>query len=125
MHETALNIVQTLQNEKQENGYAIRLTRWLLEEAPQSETQATEFTASRAKALLRAGNLLDEATLNDFSQLVERRPAFKVAIYSLLADTKLAENPAVASLAHLHPPDDDGPIHWPLMILAAYCWKGN
>jgi hypothetical protein len=125
MHETALNIVQILQNEEQENGFAIRLTRWLLEEAPKSETQAADFTASRAKALLRADNLLNEATLNDFSQLIQRRPAVRVAIYTLLADTKLAENPTVASLTHLHPPDDDGPIQWTLMILAAYCWKGN
>lgn len=125
MHETALKIVQTLQNENQEYAYAIRLTHWLLDEAPKGETPAADFTASRAKALLRADNLLDEATLNNFSQLIERRPGFRVAIYMLLADTKLADNPAVASLVHLHPTDDDEPIPWTLLVLAAYCWKGN
>ena len=51
---------------------------------PQHEP-VPDFTESRAKALLRAADLLDDPTRHSFERLMENETAVRVALYDLLA----------------------------------------
>ncbi len=75
-----------------------RLTQWLLADHNEQE-DAPAFTESRAKALLRATNVIDDPTLKDFFQRMESETAVRVALHTLLNETELADNEEVVALA--------------------------
>ena len=76
-----------------------RLTQWLLADHNEQE-DAPAFTESRAKALLRATNVIDDPTLKDFFQRMEKRNGRSRRPYTrLLNETELANNEEVMALA--------------------------
>jgi hypothetical protein len=105
--------------------FAGRLISWLLAEIAGAEGAA--FSESRAKALLRATNALDDPTLHSFDRLVQNPSAVRVALYELLASSGLGQNPEVTALAaaSAQAPAEAGPIAWLTLTLAAYSWKSG
>ena len=94
-----------------------------------SEDAATpDFTESRAKALLRAANVVDDPTRHTFMKLIESNlTAVRLALYDLLKESGLAENDEVAALAAVSgqstPAAEEEPIVWSALAVAAYAWK--
>ena len=67
MHEAGMNLIRRLQDERQEATFADRLVNWLMQEAQHADEETPAFTPSRARALLRAGDLLDETVITSYS----------------------------------------------------------
>lgn len=102
--------------------FAVRLTQWLLNE-PASDEESTPFTESRAKALLRATNVVDDPTLKDFGQRMEHETAVRLALFTLLNDTELAQNEEVIALAATSGSSDNATADSPPFLslaIAAY-----
>jgi hypothetical protein len=96
MQESAQRLIQTFPGQIQLMAFAGRLLEWLNHDLNQG---SEPFTDSRARALLLAGDVLDEPTRHSFSQLVESEAATRIALHDLLGETGLAENEDVAVLA--------------------------
>lgn len=124
MHEAAMNLIRRLQQDWQVDIFASKLTQWLMEEA-QPDGGSKEFTSSRAKALLRSNEQLEESLLRDFNSLVQHPPAAKVALYELIKETRLVQLPEVEALIPRRSSDGSETTNWLTLILAAYCRKGN
>ncbi len=107
-----------------------RLLAWLVSDlnrpAPGSEP-APAFTSSRAKALMRAAELLDEPTWNDFSRLVQTPEGGRIVLYELLSESSLARNEEMSGLAQASagapPPETAVAVEWLPLILAAFAWQ--
>jgi hypothetical protein len=123
--EEAIKVVQQAGGDANLAVFANRLTSWLLAEIVGAE--GSGFPESRAKAVLRATNALDDPTLHSFARLVESAPAARVALYDLLATSGLGQNGEVAALAAAssQAPGDAQPIGWLSLALAAYAWKSG
>ncbi len=128
MKEPALTLLQTLTDAQLAN-FVMRLHGWLVADLNQSSEPAPDFTESRAKALLRAANVLDDATLHTFTRLVEAETAVRLTLYDLLNESNLANAPetqAIAAAAHHTTPDaSPAPIPWLSLTVAAYAWKSQ
>lgn len=108
--------------------FADRLTAWLVADLNQSEEKVPDFTESRAKALLRATDLIDDPTLHSFARLVEKPTAARVALYDLLKNSSLAsenEVQALAATAGQAPPPAETSISWMALAVAAFAWKSG
>ena len=143
MSDPALSLVQTIRDESHLAAFAGGLWRWLLELASEEGEQPAlseskrpfSFTQSRAKALLRAAEVLDDPTLHDFAALMGHKVGHKVgheswprlALYDLLTQSELAQQEAVQALTLLSSPAETAPdkqeIPWLALILAAFAWK--
>ncbi len=123
MNDTALTLVQSLQNETQLARFAANLRNWLLVD-PDRPEHAVDFGDSRARALLRTTDAADDATLNDFSRLVATPAHARLALYDLLHETGLAEREEVQALAAISSPtaaeSPVQPIAWLSLVMAAY-----
>lgn len=117
-------IVQTIREDGHLAPFARRLLAWLVREAGRGPT---EWTESRARALLRAASVMDDPTLHDFGRLVEGPAGTRLALYDLLQLTKLADAPEAASFAGLagQTTDQNNPnkIEWLALALAAFAWS--
>ena len=106
--------------------FAGRLADWLVADLNRSDEPVADFTASRAKALVRATGMMDDPTRHSFGRLIENETAVRVALYDLLHDSGLAENDEVqaiaATAATAHAPDAQ-PIPFLLLAIAVYAWK--
>ncbi|MFN2204352.1 MAG: hypothetical protein ACK2UT_00435, partial [Candidatus Promineifilaceae bacterium] len=109
--------------------FAGRLEQWLIADLNRSEESVPDFTGSRARALLRAADLLDDPTRHAFDRLMENEAAVRVALYDLLQDSELAENEAVAALAATSAAQRAGEAgdieNWLSLSIAAYAWKSG
>lgn len=153
MSDPALSLVQTIRDETHLAAFAGGLRRWLLALAGDEEEQPAlseskrpfTFTESRAKALLRAAEVVDDPALHDFAALMEQESWQRLALYDLLALSGLAEQEAVQALVltSATTAPDEGPkteagtvdlappssirrppsISWLSLILAAFAWK--
>jgi len=150
MSDPALSLVQTIRDETHLAAFAAGLRRWLLalagdeeEQPPLSQSKRPfTFTESRAKALLRAAEVVDDPALHDFAALMEQESWQRLALYDLLALSGLAEQEAVQALvltcattapdegpttddgeANLGPPSSVLRPNWLSLILAAFAWK--
>jgi hypothetical protein len=150
MSDPALSLVQTIRDEGHLAAFAGRLRRWLLELAGDEGEQPAlseskrpfTFTESRAKALLRAAEVIDDPTLNDFARLLENETMQRLTLYDLLAQSGLASRDEVQALllasgtaiqdegpktedgeADLGPPSSVLRPDWLSLILAAFAWK--
>jgi hypothetical protein len=87
-----------------------------------------DFTESRARALLRAADLLDDPTRHSFERLVENETALRVALYDLLVKSELAANEDVNGLA-LTAAAAGAPtkteVDWPGLAIAAFASKSG
>jgi hypothetical protein len=136
MHDLATKVVQSVQGDRAAVLFAARLAQWLVGELgqePGTRREGQAFTESRARALLRAAEILDDPTWHSFQRLAENPTAVRVALYDLLRESGLAESPDVAGLAvactRAAATDDPGgappPIPWLSLSIAAYAWKNG
>ena len=121
MEERAVDLVQTITGREQLEQFAGRLKAWLA--AEMGEGDAAPFTSSRARALLREADVVDDPTLNDFSRLLDDEGALRVALCDLLQETGLAAEEEVRHVAGR--PAADGPSfdNWLGLAVAAYAWQ--
>ncbi len=120
--EVTINTVRQLTGRAELQAFAVRLGDWLKQD---KEGRILDFGESRARALLRAADLADEATLADFAQRTRQEAGFRVALYDLLQDTGLAQEAAVGELARLSPAGESSPLSWLSLVVAAYAWRGG
>jgi hypothetical protein len=125
MYESAERLTRALYNRQLLAAFTGRLIDWLVEESKPDEEVVPAFTNSRAKALLRSSDVVDEASLDDFWHLVENEVGERVAFYDLIADTILSDNEEVTALAQLPGTEEPDPIPWLSTIVAAYAWRSG
>jgi hypothetical protein len=129
MHEAALKLVQSFPDQGRLARFAGRLLDWLATDLGQEDQT---FSESRAKALLRAGETLDEPTRHHFERLVgepSSEQVLRIAIYDLLADSGLADNEDIKALvmatAQAAAPEIVPSVNWFALVVAASAWKSD
>ncbi len=126
MQDAAQNLVQTLPNLGRLRKLAAQLRGWLVADLNQSDEPVPDFTESRAKALLRAADLLDDPTRHSFDRLLENETAVRIALFELLSQSELAAEEALAALVAAAAVGDDVPFdEWLSLIVAAFAWKSG
>ncbi len=125
MHESSERIVRTFREPYQLSAFCVRLNQWLAQEGSQGEDSVEAITNSRAKSLLRSSEVLDDATLKDFSQLLQADIGQRIALYDLLADAGLEDDDNVAILAQIPNPEQPGTTSWLALIISAYAWRSG
>jgi hypothetical protein len=129
MQDEAKNLVQALPDKDHLLLFADRLRGWLVADLNRSEEPVPDFTESRAKALLRAADLLDDPTRHGFDRLLENETALRIALFDLLLDSELVENEAVAALAATSAVQNAAEAQdftdWLSLVVAAYAWKSG
>lgn len=130
MHEAALKLVQSFPDQGRLARFAGRLLDWLVSDLGQGDQS---FTESRAKALLRVGDTLDEPTRHSFERLVGGESVsdqiVRIALYDLLGESGLADHDEVKGLAiataQTAAPDTLPAINWFALALAASAYKSD
>jgi hypothetical protein len=125
MHQAAERIVRRLTSGRSLAAFTGQLSEWLSVDLDNNSSQAEEITNSRATALLRAMNVIDDPTLGDFKVLMQLEPAIRLAMYDLLVDSGLANHEEVASLAPLPSPEQQKEISWLPLIIRAFAWRSG
>ncbi|PIE80828.1 MAG: hypothetical protein CSA11_06270 [Chloroflexi bacterium] len=136
MGESSPKLIQTIDNQHLAL-FAQRLRDWLLTESIQDveetgaspQVSANLFTESRAKALLKATNAVDDATLHDFARLVEQETAVRLALHDITNNSGLADKDEVQTLAAVtnqsSSKDQQSSIAWLSLSMAAFAWKSG
>ncbi len=134
MHETAQQLIQTVPDSHLAV-FAGRLLGWLVADLNQSDEPVAEFTESRAKALLRAADVIDDPTLHAFARLVDwetgtsPETAVRLTLYDLLQETNLADEAEIQAIAatasQAETPTPQPAIHWLSLAVAANAWKSE
>ena len=128
MQELATKLIQTFPDLPHLLVFAQRLLPWLLNGL---SNEAAAFNDSRAKALLRAADLLDDPTRHSFMRLMEEETAVRLALHDLLSETGLGDNEEIKALtattasANLQSPISESPPPWLALAIAAYAWKSE
>ena len=137
--ESATKLIQTIDNQHLAL-FAQRLRDWLIaasvhddqETAVSTQPSTSVFTESRAKALLKGTNAVDDATLHDFAKLVEQETAVRLALYDIIKNSGLEDNEEVLALATTsNAASQDSianlqsPISWLSLSMAAFAWKSG
>lgn len=125
MQESAANLIRALPGQAQGYLFASRLLDWLAHDLDAGDES---FTESRARALLLAGDLLDDPTRNSFTSLVTTEAGTRLALADLVQDTGLAENDEVRSLAATagsSTANDAAAPPWLALVVAAYAWRAD
>lgn len=123
MPDYALELLQSYLPDSHLPLFAQRLTKWLLDEA---EVETDSFTESRARALLRASDAIDDLTLKDFLQRMAQSTTVRLALYTLLNETNLAEDDTIVALAaatRAMPIPQSQPSLYLLLPIAAYAYQ--
>jgi hypothetical protein len=122
---SAERIIRELRDEMQIATFGARLKDWLAEDQTQAGEQQTTFPESRARALLRATNLIDDAALQDFANMVCEEAACRVALYDLLSQSGLSEMSELATLSQLPADDNSKSIEWLSLATASFAWESG
>lgn len=126
MQETALKIIQAFPGRGQMAAFAGRLLDWLNADLSAGSEPLTD---SRARALLLAGDLLDEPTRHSFAQATENEMGLRAALYDLLRESGLADNAEVAALAAASAatgaPDKVIAPAWLALAVAGHAWRSG
>jgi hypothetical protein len=129
MQDAAKNLVQALPDNDHLLQFAENLRQWLVADLNRSEEPVPDFTESRAKALLRAADQLDDPTRHSFDRLLENETAVRVALFDLLQESELAGEESVAALAATSGaqqfPEAVSFDDWLSLLVAAYAWKSG
>jgi hypothetical protein len=134
MTDAALNTIRTIREESHLPVFANRLIRWLVNDLNGSDSDSLDaapafaeaFTGSRAKALLRVTEVIDDPTLQDFGRLMQTPALVRIALYDLLKETALGDEPEVQALAAVGANVEEEPaVSWPVLAIAAYAWKSG
>lgn len=138
MDNQSTRLVRSIRDPRQLADFGRRLADWLIADLNRSSGHAPAFTESRARALLRVLELVDDPTLADFSRLMTDATAARLAVYDLLHDSGLAQSAEVAgfiaasaagsaSAAAATPaepaPLSPAPLPWLPLAVAAFAWK--
>ncbi|MFN2134739.1 MAG: hypothetical protein ACK2UK_02215 [Candidatus Promineifilaceae bacterium] len=129
MQEEAEDLVRQIPDSEHAYLFADSLRAWLVADLNQSEEAVPAFTESRARALLRISDMLDDPTRHSFERLMENEAAVRVALFDLLRETELAADDDVAALATTNaarrsfevPARDE----WLSLVVAAFAWKSG
>ena len=133
--ESATKLIQTIDNQHLAL-FAQRLRDWLIASSVHEEETATStqlsdrvFTESRAKALLKGTNVVDDATLHDFARLVEQETAVRLALYDIIKNSGLKDNDEITALAAVSNQssiqNQQSTISWLSLSMAAFAWKSG
>lgn len=126
MQETAQKIIQAFPGRGQMAAFAGRLLDWLNADLSAGSEPLTD---SRARALLLAGDLLDEPTRHSFAQTAENETGLRAALYDLLRESGLADNEEVTALAAASAaagaPDKVAAPAWLALAVAAHAWRSG
>lgn len=126
MQETALKLIQAFPGQAQLTAFAGRLLEWLNDDLNQGGEPLTD---SRARALLLAGDVMDEPTRHSFTQLAENETAARIALYDLLRETGLADNEEIAVLAaasaQTSGSERANPPAWLALAVAGHAWRSG
>ena len=137
MQDSAQKLLKTHVDDAHLAAFAQRLSEWLIADLNQSEEPVPDFTDSRAKALMRAANVVDDPTLHDFVKKmgVGETPALsnvegyvRIALFDLLTETELAtddEVQAIASVSGSTAATEDSQFSWFALSIAAHAWKSG
>ncbi len=125
MHQASERIIRRLTTGLNLAGFAGHLGEWLSADLNNGSNQTGAFTNSRATALLRAMNVIDDPALGDFKVLILLEPAVRLALYDLLADSGLAENEEIVTLAQLPSQEEQEDISWLPLIISAFAWRSG
>jgi hypothetical protein len=134
MHQPAQELLQTHLDDAHLALFISRLHAWLIGDMSEGGGQTTDFPESRAKALLRITESIDDATLNGFARLMAGGAeatglATRLALYDLLADSGLAENGEVMAIAaatgQADPAGRQGAASWLSLAVAAFAWRNG
>ncbi len=135
MTEQAHRLLSPLRDAVQLHRFAAGLAEWLvidlMRDRPTGETLAVrqpaggDFPESRARALLRAVEVLDEPTRHAFERLIASPDAVRLALFDLLVDSGLAAVPEVVAAGAGAAAGDEAPdsVPWLTLIVAAAAWK--
>lgn len=126
MQDPATELIQAFPGQPQLLLFANRLNDWLLTDL---ESDSDAFTESRARALLLAGDLLDDPTRNRFAGLVGTEVTMRLALYDLLRETGLSDVDDVQVLAarsaQSGASETSATPSWLALIIAAYAWRSD
>lgn len=125
MQDSAANLIRALPGRDHCYLFANRLLEWL---AKDLESDTESFTESRARALLIAGDLLDDPTRNSFTQLMVTEAGARIALADLAQDTGLGESDEIRALAATtgsSQATDVSAPSWLALIMAAYAWRND
>lgn len=129
MQDAALKLIQSVPDDDHLTLLAGRLQRWLVSDLNQSGEPVPEFTESRARALLRATDLLDDPTRHSFERLIAQEMAVRVALYDLLEESELAGDDEVAALVSTTAASEivekPAAVGWQSLAIAAFAWKSG
>jgi hypothetical protein len=129
MQSAALGLIQSFPDQYHLKFFGNQLLSWLVSDLNRSDEQVPNFTESRARALLRASDLLDDPTRHIFERLTESEIAVRIAFFDLLQESELVESEGVSALAatsavsDLHESPEDVP--WQSLAIAAFAWKSG
>ena len=129
MRNAALGLIQSFPDLYHLRFFGNQLLSWLVSDLNRSDEPVPNFTESRARALLRASDLLDDPTRHSFERLTENEMAVRIAMNDLLQESELVDNEEVTALAataavsDLHESPEDVP--WQSLAIAAFAWKSG
>ncbi len=93
-----------------------RLDHWFILQ----EAEAASYTESRAKALLKAMNVVDGATINAFASFTTKNAGIRLALYNLIEQCGLQSS----ALEQLPPASDaSSPVSWLVLTLRAIAFQ--
>lgn len=132
MHQPAQKLLQTHLDDAHLALFLGRLHAWLMGDQDADAGSTGRLPESRARALLRATESVDDPSLNSFARIM--RPAgepasqvMRLALYDLLADSGLAENAEVSAMAaasgQAPAEGDTEAVPWLSLVIAAYAWQ--
>lgn len=126
MQNSAAKIVRRLRSKENLITFSNHLKNWLIaHDVDDPESQKSGITNTRAKAVMRAMDVIDDPVLNDFIQLLSLETAIRCALYDLLDDTKLGEEEGVIALSSMPAEEGLTSIPWYALIVSANAWKSN
>jgi hypothetical protein len=134
MHDPAQQLIRTTLDDAHLLIFASRLHDWLIADLNQDAAAGTEFTESRAKALLRASDAIDAPSLRSFYKIVSgeiapRAATIRVVLYDLLKDSGLAESEEIAALAVASAASESGEaqpdVSWLAVAMTAFAWRDD
>lgn len=122
----ARDLIRSVRTQQQLAIFASRLRTWLLTTVVEAHHEVHDFPESRARALLRASAMVDDATLSDFARLVTGANGLRVALHDLLLGSELAshdEVQALAAVASRTAASETPEVGWLSLALSGYAWK--
>ena len=129
MQNVALELIQSVPDNDHLNLLAGRLHSWLVADLNRSDETVPDFTESRARALLRASDLLDDPTRHSFERFMTQETAVRVALYDLLEESELADSDEIAALVSTTAAsgieESPGEVTWQSLSIAAFAWKSG